>query len=144
MRKESDLLFHISPLGNLKILKPLTIQDGKKVLCATDSYAFALYMLAKKTKEYPNGNFHCCLVKDKLYIYEKWENATYNIFNDKIGYLYFIKKDGSIFNEQVPQYEFDSPVKVIKCVRIKNIYNEIKKLIKSGSIIIRNYADYKG
>ena len=61
------LLMHISKLGNLKTLKPLTFENQKHTLCATDNYAFALMMFAKVDKQkHPQGNFHCSLKDDGI------------------------------------------------------------------------------
>ena len=51
-----ELLMHISKVDNLKTLKPLTFENGKNILCATDNLAFALMMYSKVDKHYVANN----------------------------------------------------------------------------------------
>lgn len=80
-----ELLMHLSKIENLKVLKPNTFEFGEHMLCATDCYAFALMMYAKKDViNHPTGNFHCSLHDDGiLYVDEKWKDALVEIFNQK-------------------------------------------------------------
>lgn len=135
------LLMHISPVSDLKILKPLTFENGKNMLCATDNLAFALMMFAKvDRKQHPQGNFHCSLKDDGvLYVDEKWENALREVFSGKKAYLYFIEKKGAVFNPDVPQFEFYNEMPVKKCIIINDIYVELQKKIESKLLKVNYY-----
>lgn len=132
---------HLSKIENLNVLKPNTFEFGEYMLCATDCYAFALMMYAKKdVKNHPMGNFHCSLHDDGvLYVDEKWENALMEIFNHKQAVIYYIRKDGAKYNPSVPQYQFNTEQKVVKYKKIKNVYLELQKEIKKGKLIVNFY-----
>ena len=132
---------HLSKLDNLTILKPLTFENKKQMLCATDNYAFALMMFAKVDKiNHPNGNFHCSLKDDGiLYVDEKWQGAFESIFQNQKAVLYYIDDKGAIFNPAVPQFEFYENKKVVKKVVINNIYAELLEQIKNKKLKINYY-----
>jgi len=138
-----ELLMHISPIENLKTLKPLTFENGKNMLCATDNLAFALMMFAKvDRKKHPRGNFHCSLKEDGiLYVDEKWENALFEVFSGKKAYLYFIKKNGAVFNPDVPQFEFYKEKQIVKTVVIQDIYLELQKQIEQNKLKINYFKN---
>ena len=135
-----ELLMYISKINNLSTLKPFTFENGKNMLCATNNLAFALMMYAKVDKQkHPKGNFHCSLKDDGiLYVDEKWENALFEIFSGKNAYLYFLEKGNSVFNPDVPQFEFYEEQSVVKMVEIKDVYVELQKQINLNKLKV-NY-----
>ena len=140
-----ELLMHISPVMGLKTLKPLTYEFGKSMLCATDTYCFALMMFAKVDKQHhPQGNFHCSLKQDGiLYVTEKWENALKEIFQGKSAFLYYIKNNGATFNPAVPQFEFYQEQPVQKVVKIEDIYQELQKQIADKKLVVNYFKGEK-
>lgn len=136
-------LFHISPIGDLKIIEPNISSHGKAWVYATECIPLGLAFGVKE-----HSDFHTMISgrgKDKKYtpyIVENYSGA-FDLYKGKSCYIYEV--DNTDFKENMTSWSedfvSDKPVKVLNCQKIDDIFEELCKYQNAGEIILYNYDD---
>ncbi len=135
--------YHGSPIGNLKELVPSLSEHGKPyIYFSTNPLVALLYSVKPVPKPfcfYPYG-----FNKDGILVYsEYFENAFYELYNRKAGYLYEAKNLKDIQNPTNINSAVvcENPVKVNNVTRISNLYEYYLEQEKLGRFFIKKNSD---
>lgn len=125
-------LYHGSPIGGLKVLKPYPsdLQDGRSVL-----FAGKRWVAISNVQKWTDGDIKQGTVNGKPYMKEVYSGAFDMVYHQG-GYLYTVpsqrfKRDDIIYGYE---YYSETPVKPIKVEFIEDPVAELQKL---GVLMIR-------
>ena len=136
----NKVVYHGSPIGDLKVIKRHISTHQKNVVYATDNRSVAILFMGRGM-----GDLDTDLSvneEGKISLVERRTGVLNHLYN-KEGYLYEL--DGTKFNHydylwgpEVVSFE-DAPV--MSCTKINNILEEIIKLSGEGEINLYTYPN---
>ena len=134
------IFYHGSPIGDLKELKPFLSEHGKPyIYFATNPIVALLYAVKPVPKPfsfYPYGFDG----SGKVIYSEYFENAFYNLYSGKKGYLYSCS---NLKNIDKPTqincaYTCEEAVTVDQVTEIPDLYEYFKQQEEKGLFLIKN------
>ncbi len=131
--------YHGSPIGNLKELVPSLSEHNKPYIYFSTNPLVALLYAVKPVPKpfsfYPYG-----FDKDGNLVYsEYFENAFYELYNGKTGYLYEVENINNIKNPTNINSAVvcEVPVKITNATKISNLYEYYLEKEKIGKFTIK-------
>lgn len=136
-------LYHVSHIANLDILVPHTSTHGKPYVDATECLELALLFGSNKSYGDYDGIYG---IKDgQVYFYEAYKDAFKRRFYSESCYIYEV--DPSTFEYGKTNFSSEvvseSPVKVLKCTKVDNLYDLLLSLIQQNKIIFKPFSPDK-
>ncbi len=135
--------YHGSPIGDLKALTPSLSEHNKPYIYFSTNPLVALLYAVKPVPKpfsfYPYG-----FDKDGNLIYsEYFENAFYELYNGKTGYLYKVENLNNIQNPTNINSAVvcETPVKITDVTKISNLYEYYLEKEKPGNFFIKKNSD---
>lgn len=135
------IFYHGSPVGGLTELKPFLSEHGKPYIYFSSNPLVALLYSVKPVPKpfsfYPYG-FH----KDGSVVFsEYYENAFYDIYKGKKGYLYSCCNLQNIENPTQINcaYTCTEPVRIGAGMEVPDLYNFYKEREKRGMFRIKSF-----
>lgn len=150
-----EIFYHGSKKGGLTLLKPSLSSHQKELVYLTTSEVVAcIYtvnavesLFETKGLSYPlpfSPWYSYGFDKDKMPVLEEYyPDATKLTYKGKKGYIYTCERPAeldnitNIFCARTTQ----SPVKVLSCRVIEDVYEELKVYEKKGELILRSYSE---
>lgn len=127
--QSEKVLYHGSPIGGLKTIKPHKSTHGISYVYATPYLGIVITYLGK----WNDFDLATGTINDIPYVVERYKNALKSIFN-KPGYIYTVEPYGfkTDLKHDIRGFELvnENPVKVIDCKRIANPYKAILNMPK--------------
>lgn len=135
-----DYVYHGSPVGSLKTIKPNISTHGKSYVYATKDKALSLLFLQR----WNDFIFNVAYGDDKkLEITERYPKALEEIYKGKSGYIY--KLNGEHFVKDKTRFEgelvSEKEAEVLEVEKIDDILSSLLELEKENKIRIRRYPD---
>lgn len=134
-------LYHRSSVPSLTVLKPFLSEHGKPYIYLASNPAVALLYAVKPVPKpfsyYPYG-----FDENGAVVYsEYWDNAFYELYNGKKGYLYECNDVAGAQNPTAINcaYTCESPIKIDDCTEIADIYEKFKEYEKEGLFKIKPF-----
>ncbi|WP_102401788.1 hypothetical protein [Haloimpatiens massiliensis] len=133
-----NLVYHGSPSGGLRVIRPHVSTHGEAYVYATKNKALALLFLQR----WNDFIFNVAYGYDSiLEITERYEGALEEILDNKKGYIYTL--DGSVFLEEQTRFEGEvvskGEAQVINGEKIQNILEKLMAMEKQVNIRIYRY-----
>lgn len=132
------MLYHASRTENLKVLIPKASTHGTPLVYATDNRSLALLFGASKD----DFDLLIDLTEGKIVVFECYENAFKEIYEQKSCSLYQMESSAFVKNKTGWSGEFVStePVQVMKECKIENLYSAVMQEVKNGNILLYTYS----
>ena len=134
------LLYHGSCVGGLNELTPFLSEHKKPYVYLSSNPVVALLYAVKPVPKpfsfYPYG------LSDRKVIYsEYFEDCFKKLYQGKTGFLYECEVEENAENATAINcaYTTESPVKVCKCIEIKDIYEKFAEYRKEGLFDIKPF-----
>jgi len=136
-------VYHGSNKPKLQTLQPRISSHGKSYVYGTKHRAIAILFLSRwndyllsLSAVHSNDSLHITLT-------ERYENALFDIFSGKSGYLYVLNdnnffQDPACWDMELVSEQAEIPV---SCEVVRNILPEIKKLAEVGVISLYHYPN---
>lgn len=136
-----NVVYHASPVQNLKIIKSSGLHHGKHWIYATPDKAFAATYLAKwEDLDFSQGR---CDSKEKsIHFVERYPHALEEIFGKaKNSSIYTLSSDGFLKGQTASGSEVvkENSATVLKEIKIKNPFNYLKKMAQKNKIRLFYY-----
>ncbi|MBQ2964624.1 MAG: hypothetical protein IJE14_08185 [Clostridia bacterium] len=134
------LLYHGSCVGGLTQLKPFLSEHGKAYVYLSSNPVVALLYAVKPVPKpfsfYPYG-----FDSGKVIYSEYFEDCFKKLYQGKTGFLYECEVAENAENATAINcaYTTESPVKVCKCIEIKDIYEKFAEYRKEGLFDIKPF-----
>lgn len=129
LEQPKTVLYHGSPIGGLKIIRPHKSTHGISYVYATPYLGIAITYLGK----WDDFDLASGTINDIPYVVERYRNALKTIYS-KPGYIYTVEPYGfkTDYENGVNGFELvnENPVKVIDCKRVANPYKAILDMPK--------------
>ena len=130
-------LYHGSQTGGIEFLQPFTSNHGKPYVYLTNNKVLAtLYAYNPLTRPY--GWFPYWFSKDfkNLFYDEYFKEAAYKIYSGKRGFVYEVEADLPSLDNMPWVYVSETPVKIIGCEVVEDIYTQLLDYQSVGQIEI--------
>lgn len=136
---EEIKLYHATPIANLTELDPNMSKVGNMVVSATRFREYALLYATANNKKGLDGAYG--IANGIPYFVELYPGALERRFKSLCGYLYEVDPTNFDSNKSAMRAETRSskPVKVLKCTKIDDVYEELIKAEKEGKINLIRY-----
>ncbi len=112
------VVFHGSPVEDIKIFTPRISTHGKPVIYASDTMDAAFLYCAKW------NDFMLTCGSDDVVV-ERYKGAFDELYKDKKGYIYILDGTTFKFDKYCNELVSEKAVKVIDCITINNLYDVI-------------------
>lgn len=139
------MLYHVSKIANLKILKPQVSTHKKAYVYAVENIVTGLLFGV------PHDDFDFIIDEENgvPVITECYPDAFALIFKDKTCSVYEVDDKGFMrgMTSWSPELVSENEVNVIREIKVKDIYSRLIDEEARGNLIVRRYentADYKG
>lgn len=136
-------LFHGSPIGGLTELQPFLSEHGQPYLYfATNPLVALLY--AEKPVPKPFSFYPYGFDKDGTVVYsEYFENAFYDLYHGKVGYLYECDNVTDLENPTQINcaYTTTEPVKIDRVTQIDDLYAYFTQQAEQGLFRVKRRAE---
>jgi len=134
------MLYHVSRIHDLKVLKPQPSSHGKPYVYAVDNIVIGLLFGARK------DDFDFVLTTDKYnrpIIYECYKNAFETIYKGAACSIYEVDKSGFKKGQTGwdAEYVCENEVEVLKEIVIEDLYARLCDEEKKGNLVIHRYED---
>ncbi len=137
------IYYHGSPIGDLKELTPSLSEHNKPYIYFSTNPLVALLYAVKPVPKpfsfYPYG-----FDKNGNLVYsEYFENAFYELYNGKTGYLYEAENLNNIQNPTNinSAVACENPIKITNVTKISNLYEHYLEREKLGKFFIKKNSD---
>ena len=134
-------LYHTSTIPNLKIIEPRISTHGKSYVYATSSLEFSLFFGGKEMAGGFDGIYG---IKDNIpFFYEAYKGALKRIFDNAVCYIYEVDPSTFVAGKTTFSGELvsESPVKILNCKKVNNVYNYIQELNSQSKIKLHYFCD---
>lgn len=140
---EEIKLYHATPIANLTELDPNLSRVGNLVVSATRYKEYALLYATANNRKGLDGAYG--VSNGVPYFIEFYKGAIESRFKSLEGYLYEVDPTNFDKNKSTMKAETRSfkPVKVLKCTKIDDVYEELLKAEKEGKIKFVRYNNNK-
>ena len=134
------MLYHGTPIGGLSVIKAnaQSHTTGKKVAYFTEDRCYALVCCRS-----PNENFVTMGPgKDgKQHYFERFPDQLRTLYSGKPGYLYLLESADGLSRGKGHSWESETDVPVCQCEVIDDVYVEILKEERLGSMVTHRYSE---
>lgn len=149
------MLFHASPVKNIKTLTPRISNHGKPLIYFSSKPENTLVYLSNAVEKCckENGFDHKGIYakwgsygfnkEGILTLDEYWSNAAYDTYKGVSGYIYRAEETACAvpFGEIPFAFISENPVEVKDCVFVPDAYEAIQEAAREGKIILTEYKD---
>lgn len=133
------MLYHVSPTGGLKMLRPQKSSHGKAYVYATDDLITGLLFGAKK------DDFDLMIFSDKdgiPVVYECYPDALKAVYKEKTCSVYMVDEEG--FQKGLTSWEAElvceQEVPVLKELIVEDLYERLLAEEANGKVKLHRYA----
>ena len=138
----NNILYHVSPIGNLTTLSPRVSTHGKPYVYATKSLAVALLFGSDRSHGDFDGIYGGGTANKPIpYFYEAYEGSFQRRFEGCSCYIYEVSAD--TFEEGLTSYKAEViskvEVPVLKCTKVDDLYKKLLQLNEEGQFELKLY-----
>ena len=147
------MLYHASPIPDIKTLTPHTSNHGKPLIYLSSKRENVLVYLSNAVEKccrensFPHvGSYHKWasygFTKDGLLrLDEYYPNATEDTYKGVSGYIYTVSESSSCTPMQDIPFAFtsDSPIPTVSCEFVSDAYEALLSAANSGKLLLTSY-----